>query len=184
MCLMTKIMDRVTFVTEAAGQVYKQTAKFVYLGATVCKNADLLSSSTCTCYWPTYVSDDMACHSTTSPRHRSGSKVRMLTAEVVETMLYKCVTWSPTVAHLAILRTAHHRLLLRCIGWKRKRRDGHHMLSYADALAKTGCQNIETTVRKHRILFAGFVARMGNERVRCLGKGRRERVTPEGKNRT
>ena len=29
MCLMTKIMDRVTFVTEAAGQVYKKTAKFV-----------------------------------------------------------------------------------------------------------------------------------------------------------
>ena len=41
MCLMTKIMDRVTLVTEAAGQVYKQTAKFVYLGATVCENADL-----------------------------------------------------------------------------------------------------------------------------------------------
>ena len=41
MCLMTKGMDRVTFVTEAAGQVYKQAAKFVYLGATVCENIDL-----------------------------------------------------------------------------------------------------------------------------------------------
>ena len=39
------------------------------------------------------------------------------------------------------------------------------MLSYADALAKTGCENVETTVRKRRILFAGFVARMGNERL-------------------
>ena len=29
MCLMTKGMDRVTFVTEAADQVYKQAAKFV-----------------------------------------------------------------------------------------------------------------------------------------------------------
>ena len=38
---MTECMDRVTFVAEAAGQVYKQTAKFVYLGATVCENADL-----------------------------------------------------------------------------------------------------------------------------------------------
>ena len=34
-------MDRVTLVAEAAGQVCKQTAKFVYLGATVCENADL-----------------------------------------------------------------------------------------------------------------------------------------------
>ena len=39
------------------------------------------------------------------------------------------------------------------------------MLSFADALAKTGCENVETTVRKRRILFAGFVARMGNERL-------------------
>ena len=35
-------------------------------------------------------------------------KVRMLKAEVMETILYGCVTWSPTVAHLAIVRTTHH----------------------------------------------------------------------------
>ena len=41
-CLMTKRMDRVTFITEAAGQVYKQTTKFGHLGATAeCENADL-----------------------------------------------------------------------------------------------------------------------------------------------
>ena len=47
----------------------------------------------------------------------------------------------------------------------RKHGDGYHVLSFADALAKTGCENVETTVRKRRILFAGFVARMGNERL-------------------
>ena len=62
----------------------------------------------------------------------------MLKAAVMETMLYGSVTWSPAVAHLAQLRTAHHRLLLRCLAYKRKRRNGHHMLAYADALAKTG----------------------------------------------
>ena len=81
-------------------------------------------------------------------------------------MLYGCVTWSPTVALPAILWTACHRLLLLCIGWKRKPRDGYHMLSYPDALAKTGCENIEATVRKRMILFAGFVGRTGNERLR------------------
>ena len=40
-CLMTNGVDRVAFVTEAAGQVYKQSAKFVYLGTIVCENADL-----------------------------------------------------------------------------------------------------------------------------------------------
>ena len=69
------------------------------------------------------------------------------------------------MAHLAILRTAHYRLLLRCIGWKRKRRDGYHKLRYADALAKTAYENVDTTVRKPRILFAGFAARMDNERL-------------------
>ena len=34
------------------------------------------------------------------------------------------------------------------------------MLSYTDALAKTGCENVETTRRKRRVLFAGFVARI------------------------
>ena len=70
----------------------------------------------------------------------------MLKAEIMRTMLYGSVTWSPTVVYLAILRTAHRRLLLRCIGWKKKRRESYHMLPYADALAKTGCENVETTV--------------------------------------
>ena len=39
------------------------------------------------------------------------------------------------------------------------------MLSYADAHAKTGCANVETTVWNRRILFAGLVASMDNERL-------------------
>ena len=67
-------------------------------------------------------------------------KVRMFKAEVTETMLLGRVTRSPTVAHFAVLRAAHHRWLLHCIGWKRAPCDGYHTLSYADALAKTGSQ--------------------------------------------
>ena len=55
-------------------------------------------------------------------------------------------------------------MLLRCLGWlKRKRND--HTLSYADALAKTASETMDAIVRKRRILFAGFVARMGEERL-------------------
>ena len=39
------------------------------------------------------------------------------------------------------------------------------MLSDADVLAKTGSENVETTVRKRRILFVRFMARMDNERL-------------------
>ena len=90
----------------------------------------------------------------------------MLKAEVMETVLYGCVTWTPTVPHSVILRTANpNPFLLRCIGWKRKPRGGYCMLSYAHELARTGCENVETTVRKRRIFFAGFVGRTGNERL-------------------
>ena len=84
-------------------------------------------------------------------------------------MPYRFVAGSPTVAHLAILRTTHHRLLPHCIGWKRKHRDGYHLFSYADALAKTVCGNVLTTVRKRRVRFAGFVVRMVNESQLDIG---------------
>ena len=40
-----------------------------------------------------------------------------------------------------------------------------HTLSYADALAKTASESIEARVRERRILFVGFVARMGKGRL-------------------
>ena len=55
-------------------------------------------------------------------------------------------------------------MLLRCFGWQKRKRDDH-TLSYADSLAKTVSENIEATPLKRRILFAGFVARMGEERL-------------------
>ena len=63
-----------------------------------------------------------------------------------------------------ILRQVHHSMLFRCLGW-RKRKHDDHTLSYVDAFAKTASESIETTVRQRRILFAGFVARMGGERM-------------------
>ena len=38
-------------------------------------------------------------------------------------------------------------------------------MSYANALLRTDSESVETTVRRRRILFAGFVARMGEERL-------------------
>ena len=91
-------------------------------------------------------------------------KVRLLKAEVIKTLLYGCMTWSPTEPDYDRLRRVHHSILVRCLPWRKRKRDGH-TLSYADALAKTASESIETIVRKRRILFAGFVARMGEERL-------------------
>ena len=130
---MTKGTDTSIFVTEAAGQVYKQTATFVYLGVTVCEDVDLLSRSTGACYWPICVSGVMAYHCTTSPPHRSGSKYGCSTPRSWK----PCCTdvsrgappW-PVSPYCARLTT----------DWPsaasdgRGRRHGYHMLSYAYAL--------------------------------------------------
>ena len=95
-------------------------------------------------------------------------KIRMLRAEVRETMLYGCVAWSPRACHYDTLRRAHHRFLTRCIGWRKHNR-ADHPVSYLDTLVKTGSESIEATLRRRRMLFAGFVARMEDTRLpKCV----------------
>ena len=106
-----------TFTVEAAGQVYNQTNECVYLGGNVNQNADLsIEMDRCIrnawCSFRKY---------TLEPYDRPSApvelKTRMLKAEVLETMLRGCVTWSPRACHYNTLRRAHHRFLTRCIGW-------------------------------------------------------------------
>ena len=95
-------------------------------------------------------------------------KIRMLRAEVLETMLYGCVTWIPRACHYDTLRRAHHRFLTRCTGWRKHNRTDQPIF-YLDTLVKTGSENIEATLRRRRILFAGFVARMEDTRLpKCV----------------
>ena len=80
------------------------------------------------------------------------------------TLLYGCVTWSPSKADYGRLRKVHHQMLLRCLGWRKRKREGH-IWSYANALLRTDSESVETTVRRRRVLFTGFVARMREERL-------------------
>ena len=91
-------------------------------------------------------------------------KLRMLKAEVMETVLYGWVTWTLGKEHFAELRTAPHRFLLQTIGFQRRQRTDH-LMSYSKALKKAQCESVETTMRKRRLLFAGAVQRTHNERL-------------------
>ena len=91
-------------------------------------------------------------------------KVRLLKAEVVETPLFGCMTWSTKKPDYDRLRRVHHAVLFRRLGWRKRKRDDH-TLSFADALAMTASERIEAIVRIRRVLLAGFVARMGEERL-------------------
>ena len=164
MCLHAKGMPEstATFSVEAAGQVHNQTNAFVYLGGNVNQNADLsievdrrVRNAWCSFRKYTLELYDR-------PSAPLELKIRMPRAEVLETMLYGCVTWSPRACHYETLRRAHHRSLTRCIGWRKHNR-ADHPISYLDTLIMTGSE------RRRRILLAKFVARMEDTRLpKCV----------------
>ena len=117
MCLRAKGMPEstATFSVEAAGQVCNQTNEFVYLGGNVSQNAYLSIEvdrrvRNAWCSFRKY-----ALELYDRPSAPLELKIRMLSAEVLETMLYGCVTWSSRACHYDTLRRAHHRFLTRCI---------------------------------------------------------------------
>ena len=78
-----------------------------------------------------------------------------------------------TYAHYRQLRTTHHKLLLRLIGYRRVH-GTHRKMSYAKALKKTGSQSVEATIRQRRLLFGEVLVRQGYKRrpKRLLFAGR------------
>ena len=91
-------------------------------------------------------------------------KTRMMRSEVVKTLLYRCATWTPLKGHYTKLRTTHHRMLLRILGaWCKS--PNKRILSYKDALQRTECESIETTVPTRKLLWSGALLRMSDHRL-------------------
>ena len=55
-------------------------------------------------------------------------KARVVRSEVVEALLYGCVTWTPLKCHYAKLRTTNHRMLLRILGAWCKSEQAHPLV--------------------------------------------------------
>ena len=169
-CLHAKGMPEstTTFSVEAAGQVYDQTNEFVYLGGNVNHNVDLFIEvdRRIRSAWCSFRKYTLELHD--RPSAPLELKIRMLRAEILETMLYGCVTWNPRACHYDTLRRAHLRFLTRCICWRKLNR-ADHPICYLDTLVKMKSESIEATLRRRRILFAGFVARMEDTRLpKCV----------------
>lgn len=58
----------------------------------------------------------------------------------------------------------HYRILLRCLTWPRRKREDH-IIPYPNTLLETDSDSVETRVRRRRVLFVRFVARVDQE---CL----------------
>ena len=98
------------------------------------------------------------------PKVALSLKTRIVKAEVIETLLYGCSTWTLRQEYYAKFRTVHPRVLLRIIGAQRKRPD-HRMTSYSRALEITRCESTETTLKTRRLLWAGTLLRMSGGRL-------------------
>ena len=151
-------------VTEAAGKNYIQTTHFLYLGGIIHESADLSLEIE---RWIRVMWVRLRCfgpelyHMTTAPL---SVRVRMLKREVVETLLYGCVTWGVSAKHFARLRSAHRQVLLRVIGLQLRQHTDHTTLSSVKALKKTRCESIESIIRRRRLAFTGAVARRNDSR--------------------
>ena len=150
---------------EVAGQRYKQPTEFVYLDGAINESADLdteIKRRIGAAWASVRRYSSQLCDRRNA---RLSLKIRLFKAEVVEAMLYGCATWIMHSHDFSSLRTAHHELLLRIIGFRRKDRIGYKPLSYVEVLQKTGSERIETTNRKRQLWFAGALIRQGDSRL-------------------
>ena len=140
------------------------SAYFLYLGGLIDESADIMPEIKwrVRLAWACYSRFEREMHDMEATPF--ALKLRMLKVEMMETVLYGCVTWTLGKEPFAELRTARHRCLLRIIGFQRRQRTDH-LKSYAKALKKAQCESVETTNRKRCLLFAGAVQRTRNERL-------------------
>ena len=164
MCMPPPRTPRTMVRVEAAGKIYKQVQSFTYLGRAVTETPDMSveiarRTRVCCMRIRRYLRELYD-----QPKIALSFKTRMVNAEAIEALLYGCSTWTLRQENYAKLRTVHDRVLLRIIGAQRKRPD-HRMTSYNRALDITRCENIETTLRTTRLLWAGMLIRMSGGRL-------------------
>ena len=118
MCLQTLGGGEVSFPINAAGHGYEQTIEFVYLGRAITANRDL-GIETSRCFqrpWACFQRYKMEIYD--CPGARLRLKVQLVKTQVVETLLYGCMTWNPNKPDYDRPRWVHHSMLLRCLGWR------------------------------------------------------------------
>ena len=159
----------------AASQKYNHVYQFLYLGGLITENADLTRdiNRRTKITWGCFRKFSRELFDT--PTSSLRLKARWMQAKAVEALLYMCMTWASRHAHYRYLRTMHHKLRLRVIGYSRIHGTYRQML-YAEALKKTGSQSVEATTRQRRLLFTRALGRQGDKRLpkRLLFAGRLE----------
>ena len=182
------MIERPTMDISAAGQRYQQQERFIYLGGCITETADI---------WPEMRRRKSRAHFKLKTYGKQlfdatygaslRTKIRLLKSEVIEALLYGVETWTMVKTHYEFMRKLHYHFLMRCIGFKKRRRNGHPWrMSYREALRITRCESLETTIRRRRLEMAGSIVRMSDERlpkVMLFGelKMENEQAGPQGR---
>lgn len=152
-----------TFGVEVAGQVYTQAHDFAYRWGNVKHDANLsievdprIYNAWCNFLKYTLKQKDW-------PSAPLVLTVLMLKAEVIETILYGYVTWSPNSSNYEVYH-AHQKCLTLYFGWQ-KQSCTDHPISLLNILVKTRSESIEVIQGIRRIQFAGFMALMEDKRL-------------------
>ena len=70
----------------------------------------------------------------------------------------------PRKGHYKKLRTTHHIMLLQILGaWCKS--PNKRIMTNKDALERTECESIKTTVRMRRLIWSGALLRVGDHRL-------------------
>ena len=126
---------------EAVGQRYKQATEFVSLGGAIIESADPDTEikRRIGAAWASVRKYSSQMYD--RQYARLSLKIRLFKAEVMEAMLYGCATWTMRSQDWSSLRTAHLKLRLRIIGFRRKDRTQYKPLSYGEVFERTGSVN-------------------------------------------
>ena len=149
----------------ATGQRYKQTERFNYLGDTISADTmDAERTSRIRVAWCALRKYSRQFYDRPVTVVPLDLKAKLLRSEALKAFLYSCGIWTLRKKDYDKLRTHHHRMLLRCIDFQKKKRTDH-LLSYRLALEKSGRESIETTVHRRRLVLAASILRLGNHRL-------------------
>ena len=121
-------------VYNATGQQYRQTTPFTYLrgaGTEVPNLSDEIDQRI-HAGWMSFKRYKRELYDRWKARLLP-LKARIVRSEIVEALLYGCVTWTPLKGHYYKLRTTHGGMMLRILGVRCKS-PNKHILSYKDAL--------------------------------------------------
>ena len=94
-------------------------------------------------------------------------EARLLKTEVIETLLYGCVTCTFNATCYDALRRAHLEVLRRVLSFQRC--VDRTSLSYANVFKKAKSERIETAIRKRRLFFARAMVRQNEGHAYPVG---------------